>query len=108
MKAVSMIFRSMLEMLRIMLIFLFLGSILSMLLRSVYFLLNMNLEYPILMLGSIGVLILLFVLYRNKFQFSGWYNGEVYEKLSRRTTKILYTLIITLFILPIILQLLIN
>ena len=108
MKAVGMIFRSMLEMLRIILIFGILGSILSSLLRTVYFLLNMNLEDPILMLGSIGILILLFVLYRNKFQFSGWYNGDVYEKLPRRTTKILYTFIITLFILPIILQFLIN
>ena len=108
MKAASMILRSLLELLRILLIFVILGSILISLLRTFYGLFNMDLEDPVLMLGSIGVLVLLFVLYRNKFQFSGWYNGDVYEKLSRRTTKVLYIFIITLFILPIILQFFIN
>jgi len=62
-----------LEILRIVLILLILGVLFSSLLNSVYAALGFDLnnnEYVWLL--WIAILILLFVFYRNKLQFSGW------------------------------------
>ncbi len=50
-------------------------------------------EYPYLMyflaLQAIGIAILIFILYRNKFQFTGWFKGKQVKPLSKTTTRIL-------------------
>jgi hypothetical protein len=51
-------------------------------------------------LGAIAILILIFVLYRNKLQFSGWYKGEGRVKLSKSVTVTLILSSILLIILP--------
>lgn len=51
-------------------------------------------------LGGIAIYSLLFVLYRNKLQFSGFYNGPYRQKLSPTTTTIFITISVFLLILP--------
>ena len=51
-------------------------------------------------ISLIAIFIIIFVLYRNKFQFSGWYEGEGKEKLPRKVTKILITSSVILILLP--------
>jgi hypothetical protein len=51
-------------------------------------------------LGAVAVLILLFLIYRNRWQFSGWYKGEGRTKLSQKTTKLLIAISVLLLILP--------
>ncbi|GIP65091.1 hypothetical protein J32TS6_36460 [Virgibacillus pantothenticus] len=50
-------------------------------------------EYPYLMyflaLQAIGIAILIFILYRNKFQITGWFKGKQVKPLSKTTTRIL-------------------
>ncbi|WP_183030274.1 MULTISPECIES: hypothetical protein [Clostridia] len=50
-------------------------------------------ENPYLMyylaLQAIGIGIIIVILYRNKFQFSGWYKGKQVKPLSKTTTRIL-------------------
>lgn len=54
-------------------------------------------------LAAIGILILLFVLYRNRLQFSGWYKGKRRQKLPKAATVSLIISAILLFILPFVL-----
>lgn len=49
-------------------------------------------------LVGIAIFILLFVLYRNKLQFSGFYDGEGKIKLSERVSRSLISLSVFLFI----------
>ena len=51
-------------------------------------------------LSTIAILILLFVLYRNKLQFSGWYKGKGKVKLPKAGTVTLISSSIFLIILP--------
>lgn len=62
-----------LEILRIIFIFAILGVILSGLLNALYIRFEVG-TYS--WLGGVAILLLLFVLYRNRLQFSGWYKGE--------------------------------
>lgn len=55
-------------------------------------------------LGGIAIYFLLFVLYRNKLQFSGFYDGPKQQKLPRKITCILVTGAIFLLILPLLLS----
>lgn len=54
-------------------------------------------------LGGIAVLLLIFVLYRNKLQFSGWYKGEGRDKLPRTATLLLISASIVLIVSPFVL-----
>lgn len=49
--------------------------------------------YPYLMyflaLQAIGIAILIFVVYRNKFQFTGWFKVKRVKPLSQTTTRVL-------------------
>lgn len=44
--------------------------------------------------------IIFFVLYRNRFQFKGWYKSERNKKLSSNATKILVTIALILIFFP--------
>ncbi|MFJ6208788.1 hypothetical protein [Lysinibacillus sp. NPDC092081] len=54
--------------------------------------------YGIMMV--ISILILFTVLYRNKLQSSGWYKGDVKDKLSKTLTKWLISIALLLLLLP--------
>ncbi|MGE7661108.1 MAG: hypothetical protein ACI35J_16995 [Peribacillus sp.] len=94
--------RVLFELIRILLLFGIVGALCSVLLENVYqsFGIDYN-QYSYF--GSVAILILLFVLYRNKLQFSGWYKGKK-EKLPKRVTQVLFLFSIVLLSLPPLLQ----
>lgn len=51
-------------------------------------------------LGGLAIFVLLFVLYRNKFQFSGWYKGKGRKKLPKYVSVTLIFISIILIISP--------
>ena len=75
-----------LELIRIILIFGIAGTIISAIVNGIYINIGVN-QYG--WLGSIATLLLLFVWYRNKLQFSGWYSGKGKEKLPKMVSQIL-------------------
>lgn len=80
--------RVLLELVRLILLFGFLGSLLGMLFTFIYEFLGVNIANKEWMV-SLSIFILLFVLYRNRWQFSGWYKGKGREKLPKKVTNIL-------------------
>ena len=88
-----------LELLRIAFMFVLVGGILSFFINHVYSKLDTNTDIYGWM-GGVGILILFFVLYRNKFQFSGWYTAKGREKLPKNVAKLLISSSIFLLILP--------
>lgn len=95
--------RILMELIRIILIFIVLGGIASYLLSSIYEIIGgTSQSYD--WMGFGGVFILLFVLYRNRLQFSGWYEGEGRNRLSRKVTRILVLSAAVLLILPAVLS----
>lgn len=56
-------------------------------------------------IGGFAILILLFVLYRNKLQFSGWYQVDKRCKLPKQVSSILIISSIFLIFTPIIISL---
>ena len=62
------------ELLRIIIVFILLGGLVWAIIGNIYTIKEVTERYA--WLGSIAVLLLLFVLYRNKLQFSGWYKGK--------------------------------
>ena len=56
----------------------------------------------------IAIPILIFVLYRNKLQFSGWYKGKDREKLPKIVSQILIFTSISLLFLPPVLSFFFN
>ncbi len=82
--------RMILELFRIIAIFFILGAMLGGLVKLVYASLGINVDET---LGAwfVGpaILILLFVLYRNNLQFSGFYKGEGKVKLPRKVSVFL-------------------
>jgi hypothetical protein len=94
--------RILLELLRILFIFLILGSLGTVILINLY---KMNgLRETYFWLGSTGILLMIFVLYRNKFQFFGWYEGKGREKLSKFATLSLSILSIFFILVPFLLS----
>ncbi|SES04468.1 hypothetical protein SAMN04487944_11613 [Gracilibacillus ureilyticus] len=91
--------RVLLELVRIILIFGILGGILSQLLKNVYLAFGMD-AYNYGWIGYIAILIFLFVLYRNKWQFSGWYKGKGREKLPKKVSQVLTFVVIILLLSP--------
>ncbi|MFS0781515.1 hypothetical protein [Bacillus sp. 1P06AnD] len=84
---------------RIILIFCILGSLLGQLLMYTYAHLSIPMN-SFKWIGGIGVYLLLFILYRNKWQFSGYYKGKEMHKLSRGTTIGICTIAAVLIIGP--------
>lgn len=53
---------------------------------------------------TIGNLLLFFIMYRNYFQFNGWYKSKQNKKLSRTTSKIFISISIGFIIVPILIN----
>lgn len=90
--------RVLLELLRIIFIFLLLGAIGGAILTGIYSISGIAQSYS--WLGGLAILILIFVMYRNKMQFFGWYKGEGKKKLSNKITVLLVSLSIILLVTP--------
>lgn len=87
-----------LELLRVAAILIVLGAGSGMILSSIYSS-DAGTE-PYAWLGGIAVVLLIFVLYRNKLQFSGWYKGESRDKLPRIATILLICVSLLLLVSP--------
>ncbi|RDY69028.1 hypothetical protein ACJA3J_13175 [Halobacillus sp. SY10] len=79
--------RVLLELVRIVFLFIFGGALVWVVLGPFYNVHPLSGEYQ--WLGAVGVYGILFVLYRNRWQFSGWYKGKGKKKLSRSMTRII-------------------
>ncbi|MYL60267.1 hypothetical protein [Virgibacillus halodenitrificans] len=90
--------RVLLELFRIILIFGLLGGLIWEIIGNVYILNEATELYG--WMAGLAIYVLLFIFYRNKFQFSGWYKGKGREKLSRTATGILLACAGILFLLP--------
>ncbi|WP_053365695.1 hypothetical protein [Bacillus sp. FJAT-27245] len=89
--------RVLLEFIRIILIFGLLGGVFSSVLTHFYKSLGVT-QYE--WLGSLAILLLLFVRYRNKWQFEGWYEGKGKVTLPRKTTNLVVSFSVLLLIFP--------
>lgn len=93
--------RTILELLRIIIIIGLCGALGGIVLGSLYSINDHIEQYS--WLGVMAILLLTFVLYRNKLQFSGWYKGKDRVKLPRLVSSILVLIAIALIILPFVL-----
>ena len=96
--------RTLLELLRIIVIFGLLGALGGIVIGNIYTINAATESYS--WLGAFAILILLFVLYRNKLQFSGWYKGKSRKRLPKKVLISLVSisgiLIISPFFLPLV------
>lgn len=90
--------RILLELLRIVIVFVLLGSLGSVILK--YFYTIYRIPEGFFWQGSMAILLLLFVLYRNKLQFLGWYVGKGRGKLSKVVTLTLIIISVLLILFP--------
>lgn len=90
-----------LELLRIIIIFMILGGFGWAIIGNIYTISEAAESYS--WLGAIAILLLLFVLYRNKLQFSGWYKGEGRVKLPKSVSLTFILCSILLILLPFVL-----
>ncbi len=90
--------RVLLELLRIIFIFAILATLIGGMPHAIYSNMGIDTEkYG--WTAMLGVFILIFVLYRNKLQFSGWYTGKGREKLPKAVSKTLIICAVFLIIL---------
>ncbi|ADU29203.1 hypothetical protein [Evansella cellulosilytica] len=92
--------RVILELLRIICLFMILGGLAWIVLGNIYAI-NEGIE-SYQSIAGLGVYVFLFVLYRNKFQFSDWYKGRGRVKLSKPVTITLVSCSIFMMILPVV------
>ncbi|MFC0015055.1 MULTISPECIES: hypothetical protein [Allobacillus] len=90
--------RFVLELFRIAVIVFLLGGLGWFLLNEIYASIDQTIELK--WLGAIAILLLIFVLYRNKLQFTGWYQGSKNVKLPRAVTYVLVFSAVVLMIIP--------
>jgi len=95
-----------LELLRIIIIFMILGGLGWAIIGNIYTINEATESYS--WLGATAILLLLFVLYRNKLQFSGWYKGEGRVKLPKSVSLTLILSSILLILLPFVLGALLS
>lgn len=82
--------RFFLEIIRIVVLLIVVGGFLGWVENNIYLSLGMNIDNsPYMWLISIANLLFLFVLYRNRWQFSGWYKGQQNRKLPKKATFLL-------------------
>ena len=93
--------RIILELLRAMFIMIILLAIFGTLLEELYLSIG-NGDEKYISISYIAIFFIIFVLYRNKFQFSGWYEGKGQEKLPKKVTQILIISSVILILLPLI------
>ena len=98
--------KTLLELLRIIIILIFYGALGWVIIVNTYVQLKVNATYS--WLGAIAILLLLFVLYRNKWQFSGWNKGNDRDKLPKTVSLTLILVSIVLIILPLVLDSFLN
>lgn len=98
--------RIILELLRIIIIFILLGGLVWAIIGDFYTINEVTERYS--WLGSIAILLFIFVLYRNKLQFSGWYKGKGREILPKLFSFMLILVSILLIISPFILGLILS
>ncbi|WP_106498225.1 hypothetical protein [Lentibacillus sp. Marseille-P4043] len=91
--------RVLLELLRIIFIFALLGGVAWLIVGKVYAINPETQKYQ--WIGAIGIYTLLFVLYRHRLQFSGWYKGKGRQKLSKKASLTLICLSVLLLAMPI-------
>jgi hypothetical protein len=102
----KLIVSALLESIRIILLFSIVGGFFSQLLMKVYISFSTDVtSYG--WIGSVAILILFIVLYRNKLQFSGWYKGKK-GRLPKTVTQILVFGACLLLFLPPILSYVMN
>jgi len=97
--------RTLLELIRIILLFAIVGSIMFYFLNYIYLEMGIATEKFGLIVFT-AIFIVYFILYRNKLQFSGWYKGQGREKLPRKVSQILILSAIVLILIPPVLNLL--
>ena len=90
--------RTILELIRIIVIFAFFGALGSAVIENTYSRLEVEENYY--SLGTIAFFLLLFVLYRNKWQFSGWYKGTGKKKLAKGVTWMILAVSVVLVLIP--------
>lgn len=98
--------RTLLELLRILFIFAILGGLSWAIIGNLYTIDEVTERYQ--WLGSIGILLLIFLLYRNKLQFFGWFKGKGREPLPKAVSLILIWISFLLLVSPLILSLILN
>ncbi|AMA74377.1 hypothetical protein P4S93_15395 [Aneurinibacillus thermoaerophilus] len=92
---------TLLELIRVVLVLVIGNAILWILERSVYVALGVNVESNLyLVLTSIANLLIIFILYRNKLQFLGWYKGNKNRLPKATTIFFLLSAACCLFIIP--------
>ncbi len=92
-----------LELLRAFFIVILLGGIGATILNSIYLKIGVADSYS--WSGTLAILLLIFLLYRNNLQFSGWYKGKGRNRLSSWLTFWIIIASIILIILPFVLNL---
>ncbi|AXI08344.1 hypothetical protein CV093_05370 [Oceanobacillus sp. 143] len=98
--------RTLLELLRVIFIMGILGGVGWLIIGNIY---SMNGEAkPYSWLGAIAIFVLIFVLYRNKLQFSGWYKGNGRNKLSKKVSITLVLVSVLLIFSPFVLSSLLS
>jgi len=91
--------RTLLELIRIIFLFFIVVGVIFFVKNSIYLKIGIDAE-KYTGIGFIAAFVLFFVLYRNKLQFSGWYNGRGREKLPKKLSQILILSAIFLLFLP--------
>ncbi|SIS45409.1 hypothetical protein [Salimicrobium flavidum] len=97
--------RVMLELVRVITLFITLGFLGWMLIENIYAINETSEHFS--WMGGGALLIFFFVLYRNKLQFTGWYDGEG-QKLSSKLSVFLMVIALLLLVTPFLMVLLIN
>jgi hypothetical protein len=90
--------RVLLELIRIIILFIIFGGIIGSLLENLYSAIGTDTNKYGWMV-FIAIFSMLFVLYRNKLQFTGWYKGKGRERLSKKVSNILTFSIVILLLL---------
>jgi len=72
--------------------------------QRIYTTLQTKLDQDIGWFPGIAIYIILFILYRNKLQFSGFYEGPHQKVLPKKVTLVLIACSLLLFLLPIFIQ----
>lgn len=98
--------RVVLELLRIIIVFELLGGLAWAILENIYTINEVTESYS--WPGSIAILLLFFIFYRNKLQFTGWYKGKGREKLPKSFSFILILASILLIMSPFMIGLLLG
>ena len=91
--------RTLLELIRIIFLFFIVVGIFSFVINSIYLKIGITPEKYAAFI-FIAAFVLFFVLYRNKWQFSGWYKGKEKRKLPKKLSKYLILSAIFLLLLP--------